>query len=837
MAALTTDKITLETLLREVDFRRVEATAKLDPARRSEMGQFMTPGAIAEFMARLFCERPETLRILDAGAGIGSLSAACVGVACGWPIKPHKIEVTAYEPDSGLVRYLKATLRDCEAVCEQHGIAFEYEILQTDFIESAVSGLSKETLFSTTPAKAFNCAILNPPYRKLNTDSRTRLLLREVGIETSNLYAAFLWLAAKLLSPRGELVSITPRSFCNGSYFKPFRENFLRLMSIRRVHVFESRNTAFREDDVLQENVILSAVKSPKHGPVEISASATPEDHATTRTIPYAQLVRPDDPDVFIHIVPDELSHQISVQMRSFTHSLDDLKLAVSTGRVVDFRATDLLRAEPGADTVPLIYPGHLENGFIRWPRPNFKKPNALSIRPRRDDLLVPQGCYVLVKRFSSKEERRRVVAAIYDSDRVTAGPVGFENHLNYFHRDGGGLPFPLALGLTAFLNSTLLDDYFRQFNGHTQVNATDLRSLKFPSEQDLVSLGEQIGERFPDQPQLDEIVSTQLQPMDSNVQSDPIKAKKKISEALEILKLLGVPREQQNNRSALTLLSLVDVKAQTAWKDASAPLRGITEMMDYFRDNYGVTYAPNTRETVRRQTVHQFMQMGLIIANPDNPSRAVNSPKTRYVIEPLALTLIRTFGTPEWSKQLAAYAQQAQSLKALVARQRTMALLPVTLPTGETVNLTGGGQNVLIKEIVEKFCPRYTPGGALIYLGDAGQKLQGDEIEYLGNLGVTLDGHGKMPDVIVHMTGKGWLILIEAVTSHGPVDIKRHNELKQLFRGSNAGLVFVTAFASRKAAFKYLTQIAWETEVWCADEPDHLIHFNGERFLGPYQS
>lgn len=836
MAGILTTEITRENLIREVDFRRVEATAKLDSGRRSEMGQYMTPGPIAEFMAALLSHRPETLRILDAGAGIGSLSTACVAAACGWPTKPQRIEVTAYELDAGLAGYFEATMQDCAAVCEQHGIAFAVDLKQADFIESAVSALSETNLFSTA-TRAFNCAILNPPYRKLNTDSRTRLLLREVGIETSNLYAAFLWLSAKLLSADGELVSITPRSFCNGSYFKPFREDFLRLMSIRRVHVFESRNTAFRDDDVLQENVILGAVKSTERGPVEISASATADDHPTTRTIPYAQLVRPDDPDAFIHIVPDELSHQIGLQMRSFAHSLGDLDLSVSTGRVVDFRATELLRDEPGPDTVPLIYPGHFKDGFIEWPRSNFKKPNALSIQPRRDELLVPPGCYVLVKRFSSKEERRRIVAAIYDSERVAQGPVGFENHLNYFHRSGEGLPLPLARGLTAFLNSTLVDDYFRQFNGHTQVNATDLRSLKFPSEHDLISLGEQFGETFPDQPQLDEIVSTQLQTMDSEAQSDPVKAKKRISEALEILKLIGVPREQQNSRSALTLLSLVDVKAETPWKDATAPLRGITEMMDYFRENYGVTYAPNTRETVRRQTVHQFMQMGLIIANPDEPSRPVNSPKTRYVIETKALALVRTFGTSDWSNQLAAYAKDADSLKALTAKQRTMALLPVTLPTGETVNLTGGGQNVLIKEIVEKFCPRYTPGGSLIYLGDAGQKLQGDEMAYLRNLGITLDTHGKMPDVIVHMTAKGWLVLIEAVTSHGPVDIKRHNELKHLFRDSTAGLVFVTAFASRKAAFKYLSQIAWETEVWCADEPDHLIHFNGERFLGPYAS
>jgi adenine-specific DNA-methyltransferase len=184
-------------LLRDVDFRRVEATAKLDAARRSEMGQFLTPASIAEFMAGLFRERPETLRVLDAGAGVGSLSVACVSAACGWTKRPRKIEVTAYETDASLARYLVAALRECDEVCQKEGIAFEWEVSENDFIESAVSSLNETPMFSS-PTKPFNCAILNPPYRKLNTDSRTRRLLRTVGIETSNLYAAFLWLATVL---------------------------------------------------------------------------------------------------------------------------------------------------------------------------------------------------------------------------------------------------------------------------------------------------------------------------------------------------------------------------------------------------------------------------------------------------------------------------------------------------------------------------------------------------------------------------------------------------------------------------------------------------------------
>lgn len=163
------------------------------------------------------------------------------------------------------------------------------------------------------------------------------------------------------------------------------------------------------------------------------------------------------------------------------------------------------------------------------------------------------------------------------------------------------------------------------------------------------------------------------------------------------------------------------------------------------------------------------------------------------------------------------------------------MQLILVKLPNGEEVKLSSGGQNLLVKSIIEEFCPRFTPDGVVVYIGDAEQKIRGEELVYLGKIGVKIDKHSKMPDVIIHFKPKNWLIIIEAVTSHGPINIKRYNELKELFRNCQLGLVFVTAFESRKAMVKYVREIAWETEVWVADSPSHLIHFNGEKFLGPY--
>jgi len=310
----------------------------------------------------------------------------------------------------------------------------------------------------------------------------------------------------------------------------------------------------------------------------------------------------------------------------------------------------------------------------------------------------------------------------------------------------------------------------------------------------------------------------------------------KRIDQALKILASLNVPREQQNERSALVLLALLGMTPSKSWVAAADPMLGITEMMNVFRDQFGKEYAPNTRETVRRFTVHQFVQMGLVVANPDDPRRPVNSPANRYQIAPTLLKLARTFGSPVWAESLAAYVAAAGALGRLQPRERDMALVAVKLPNEKRVPLTAGGQNELVQRIIEDFCPRFTPGGIVVYLGDTGQKQRQVEAGYLEGLGVEIDEHGKMPDVVVHLRDKDWLVLIEAVTSHGPIGIKRHNELKALFGSARSGLVFVTAFLTRRAMTKYLNDIAWETEVWVADAPSHVIHFNGERFLGPYE-
>lgn len=827
------DAVTPAKLIEQVEIRRIETSNRLagNAERRARLGQFFTPVAVARFMAAMFENTPrDRVRLLDPGGGSGVLTAAAVAQLCSRSPRPRKIEACIWEVDTQLAEDLMATVALCRAACRDAGIAFDVEVNPRNFIKDAASRIDSDLLNGAE----FDWALINPPYRKLRGNTRERELLSAVGIETSNLYSAFVWLALEMLGEGGELVAITPRSYMNGPYFRPFRQHLLKTAAVRRVHVYEARDEAFGGDDVLQENAILHAVKGKATASVMITTSHGPDDPGMAmRYVPLEQLVLPDDPDTVLHVVPDEVEARISQLLRGLPATLDDLGVEVSTGRVVGFRARERLRAAPQPGDAPLIVPRHLSQGFVTWPQEMNGKPNAIEPEGPVDPLLLPKGWYVLVKRFSAKEERRRVVASLHDPKRVDAERVGFDNKLNVLHRRGAGLPPRLAKGLAMFLNSTLVDAYFRQFSGHTQVNAADLRSLKFPAAAVLERIGERINGRMPSEGEIDQLLRREV--LDMSGGTDPVAAKHKVAEAREVLKAIKAPKGQRNERSAFTLLGLLDLEPGTTWSDASAPLRGVTELMDWMAQHYGKRYAPNTRETIRRFTLHQFIEMGLVLINPDEPGRPPNSPNNVYQVEPAALALLKARSTPEWEGRLAKYLESTEGTNRLRERARQMERVPVTLPSGTTLELSAGGQNVLIKEVVEAFAPRFTPGGQVVYVGDAGEKHLFNDTDYLSGLGVEIDPHGKMPDVVIHHVQRDWLVLVEAVTSHGPVNLLRHNQLKNLFAGSRAGLVLVTAFLDRRAMREYLPEIAWETEVWVADAPDHLIHFNGERFLGPY--
>jgi len=309
----------------------------------------------------------------------------------------------------------------------------------------------------------------------------------------------------------------------------------------------------------------------------------------------------------------------------------------------------------------------------------------------------------------------------------------------------------------------------------------------------------------------------------------------RKLEDAMTILRALGFGPRQSNEVAGYVLLAMLDLGRRTDWKDAADPLRGITPIIDFVADKYRLRYAPNARETIRDEAVKYFVEEGLLVKNPDNPARPTNSGKTVYQIEQAALRLCRQFKTPQWDGALERYLAAREEIKRELQRARELARIPVRLPDGGQITLSPGGQNPLIKAFIEDFCPRYVPGGTVLYVGDAENKFQHYEADYFKRLGIEIDSAAKMPDVVVHDPKREWLVIGEAVTSAGVVDGKRRRELKELFAGFRSGLVFVTAFATRADMGRFLGQISWETEVWIAEDAEHVVHFNGERFLGPY--
>jgi len=486
-------------------------------AYRSGLGQFMTPPRVASLLADMFASVGGDVRLLDLGAGVGSLTAAFVEKVLACECKPRSLQLTAWEVEEAFIEPLERVLEECVEAGRAAGVPTSYVLNRGDALRGAVELLEEDELFAIPRGlRGFTHAIMNPPYRKINADSEARLLLRRSGLETSNLYPGFLWLAARLLEPNGQVVAITPRSFCNGPYFLPFREQFFGLMSVERLHVFDQRNALFAGDDVLQENLIMVARRGakPPASVVLSSSDGLPSGNGRVRSVPYSRVLDPADSDKVVHLALDASYDDARAAVMGLPAHLSDLDFGVSTGRVVDFRARDFLRKAPSDDTVPLIYPMHFNGGCVHWPCFDARKPNALLAVPETEELMVPNGVYVLVKRFTAKEERRRVVATVFRPEGNLAGfaSVGFENHLNYFHHRGGGLDDRLAEGLAVFLNSTVVDAFFRQFSGHTQVNATDLRNLRYPTKGQLCKLAESKAAGSLDQAAIDSAVGTMLQ-------------------------------------------------------------------------------------------------------------------------------------------------------------------------------------------------------------------------------------------------------------------------------------------------------------------------------------
>jgi adenine-specific DNA-methyltransferase len=469
-------------MLERIEKRRRELISQLHSDTKEANGQFMTPAVIARFMADMF-DPPclDDIRLLDPGAGSGALVFAFLEMLIQRGRIPTSVEVVAYEIDNLLAERLRANLEMAAEEFRSIDWHLEFALREEDFISSAANLINPNLMQGSADFSPFTHVIMNPPYRKLPASSNHRSLLDSVGFRVSNLYSAFMALSVALLADGGEIVAITPRSFCNGPYFRPFRKYLLGKCSFKRIHIFESRESAFNEDEVLQENIISHLQKKAPQERVEVSSSHGRSFAGKSgRSVPYSQIVDSYDPDAIIRIPANTFDDFVLERMSVFSDRLHTLGLEVSTGPVVDFRVSDFIRDSLTPGCVPLIYPSHIQDQVVHWPLHNARKPNAIHVNDSTRRWLLPNECFALVKRFSSKEETRRLYAACYLPVKDFE-MVGFENHLNVIHSGQSGIDPILAKGLVSYLSSTIIDKFFRQFSGHTQVNASDLRSIPIP--------------------------------------------------------------------------------------------------------------------------------------------------------------------------------------------------------------------------------------------------------------------------------------------------------------------------------------------------------------------
>lgn len=810
-------------------------------------GQFLTPPTIARYMAKQLGPLKNGDVLLDPACGSGVLACAVIERLL-IEKKPLEISVTAYETDKELCNMSREMLGIAGKKAEKGGIKINWQVCQEDFVLACLPD-EQPALFGSNESKqeAFTHVISNPPYFKLNVeDKRVKAASGKLNGHT-NIYTLFMALSAKLLAPLGKACFIVPRSFCSGVYFSEFRHDLLKDVTPTSLHVFQSRNNVFGE--VLQESVIFSFEKlsQPREhrywaGHINISSSLDEkglENGIISRQVSFQHFLNDHDGLLLFRAPTGILDEQILEAVDKWDGSLENYGFQVSTGRVVPFRAKGLLKEQVKAvsGATPLLWMQNVKPYQIEYPLDGFDKPQA--ILGNDPTLLVPNANYVLLRRFSAKEDRR-LISAPFIGEKFDFEQIGFENHLNTIFRKKGTLSDAETTGLSALLNSAIIDRYFRIVNGSTQVNAAELRILPLPPMEVIKKIGEKIQKTNMDAPEkIEGIVFSTLWESNLLTEDFPMIQETritmgKIEQAQEILEALGLPSAQQNEISALTFLVLAQLSEKSLWKDAANPMLRVHDILVEIKQRYRREYAENSRGTIRRRVLHQFVQAGIVIQNADDPARPTNSGLNNYMLSDLALDVTRSYGSSGWKAKVKNFIDQQGRLLDVYQKAREQIKIPLQVAEGKVYSLSPGKHNKLEAAIVEEFGPRFAPGAKLIYLGDTAKKTLILDDATFAKLGVLVSEHGKFPDVILYDPKRKWLFLIEAVTAHGPISPKRQVELGKLFEKCKASKIYVTAFLDFATYKKYANEIAWETEVWIAEMPSHMIHLNGDKFLGP---
>ena len=732
-------------------------------ATRKGLGQFLTPPAVAALMADALGDLSSGARVLEPAIGSGVLACAVAERAalCG----TGRLEIVGYDVDAELASAARHLLT------RQADLDVSADVTVGDFMMAA--SVRARDLFGETGgglAEGFDAVIANPPYFKLNRSDERLQAAEAVAPAAPNAYAVFITLALDKLRPGGRAAFLVPRSFCSGAYFGRFRDGLLRRAVVERVHLFDARDDAFDQDDVLQENVVVVLRRAGHHGgdgashddgpppAVEISVSSRGADlsRVSSRSVPWALFASRRGRHTFFRIPTSELDELTVRSVESWPASLDALGLHVSTGPVVPFRAKPLLTTEEDVAedrAVPLLWMQNVQAGRVIWPTERGRKPQGLRTDPDSGSLLTPPGNAVLLRRFSAKEDRRRLIAAPLLAEQFDGGAVAVENHLNVIRpAEGGQLSNEATAGLTALLGSALLDRYFRVLGGHTQVNAGELRALPLPDAGTIEQIGTAaLAGSPPDEAVYSVLRSRGLLDDDLPSITETRLRMGKIEEAQDLLKTLGMPRRQQNEMSALTLLVLAQLSEADPWAAASRRSLGIHDVMGEMRTRYDRAYAENTRETVRRQVIHPFEQAGIAERNPDDPTLPTNSPRTHYALSDAALRTVRAYDSDGWIDAATAFLEEQPSLLSTYRAKRERHRVALRLPSGEEYHLSPGAHNVLQAAIIEEFGPRFAPGARVLYVGDTADKtLHLDEAAFAA-IGVPVPSHDKLPDVVLY--------------------------------------------------------------------------------------
>ena len=815
-----------------------------------EHGQFLTPPPVARYMAKQLGQIQNGASLLE--PAIGSAVLVCAVIERLVAEKhPLEISITSYETDKELCDISREVLKIASKEAERNGIKINWQLFQEDFVLACLPE-EQPSLFGSNgwKEKLFSQVISNPPYFKLNVeDKRVKAVYGKLNGHT-NIYTLFMALSAKLLSPQGKACFIVPRSFCSGVYFSEFRRDLLKDVTPLSAHLFQSRDNVFKGDDILQENIIfcfekLSQPQQHRYwtGHINVSSSKDEKSLETgniSRQVSFNHFLSDHDGLLLFRLPTGILDEQILEAVDKWDGSLEKYGFQVSTGRVVPFRAKGLLKDQVKSDngTAPLLWMQNVKPYGVEYPLTGFDKPQAISIND--PSLLMPNANYVLSRRFSAKEDKRRLISAPFIGEKFDFEQIGFENHLNVIFKKMGMLSTSETMGLSALLNSAIIDRYFRIVNGNTQVNAAELRILPLPPLEVIKNIGEKIQKAQADsQEKIESIIFSTLWESNLLAEEFPMIQETritmgKIEQAQEILEALGLPSAQQNEISALTLLTLAQLSEDTPWKNATGESLRVHDILGEIKQRYGREYAENSRETIRRKVLHQFEQAGIVIRNVDDPERPTNSGLNNYVLSDLVLDVVRAYSTSKWKAKSKDFINQQGRLVDVYQKAKEQTKIPLQTAEGKIYKLSPGRHNKLEVAIIEEFCPRFAPGAKLIYLGDTAKKtLIFDEAAF-AKLGIPVSQHDKFPDVILYDQKKKWLFLIEAVTTHGPVSPKRQLELEKLFAKCKAGKIYVTVFLDFTTYKKYANDIAWDTEVWIAEIPSHMIHFNGDNFLGP---